>query len=262
MVAEDGLILAADTRVSYTDGSIADMQKIAGWAGKNGMYAVVHSAHDANAADSLIHGIRSKLEDEEVDGIKEVEDRIRRAFAEWYVPVHDDRPTIQLLFGCSLRDVAQRYLYLCEPPNTVKPIYEHYKAIGDGWQVSDPIHTWFEDRVPWAIHPCLCQISYMMYRAKKLRPSWVGGSTDVGILTDWQKPPYWINRVDMAMVESMGLVFDRHLSNFSSMAMGGNAQGMPEMMRFAEGFYSCELLYARQSLRTQFPDKTFIRIYT
>jgi hypothetical protein len=262
MVADTGLILAADTRVSYDDGSIADVQKITGWAGKDAMYAVVHSSHDANAADSLIHGIRTRLEDQEVNGIREVETQIRRAFKEWYVPVHDARPTIQLLLGCSLKGGTQPFLYYCEPPSTVKPIGECYTAIGDGWQVSDAIYKWFEDRSPWAIHPCLCQISYMMYRAKKLRPSSVGGYTDVGILTDWQTVPYWINRTDMAMVESFGLMLDRHLSNFASMAMGGNAKGMPEMMRFAEGFYSCELLYARQQLRSQFPEKTFIRIYT
>jgi hypothetical protein len=255
MVCEGGLILAADTRVSYQDGSIGDMSKITGFQSPNGTgtYIIVHSSHDANAANTLIADIRQGLEDNRFpESLPAVEAVIKGEMWKWYVPVHDDRPLIQLLIGAYIRGQSKHALYLCEPPNTVSPVYETYKAIGGGYLISDPIYKWFEDRAPWSAHASLCQISYMMYRAKKMHPGTIGGHTDVGFLTDPVTVPYWINRLDMVGAESHGLFLDRHISNFASLIVGKSGQDMQAILRTAEGIHSCAVLYGSRRFKTQF----------
>lgn len=259
MVCKEGLILAADTRVAYQDGTIGDMQKVAGFGAANGMFVIVHSADDANAANSLIREIKLRIEDQTIADFADAEQKIKEAMLEWYAPAHDDRPVIQLLVGACMEGDPDRVLYLCQPPNTVSPIYENYKAIGDGWRISDPIWQWFDDGSPWPVHACLCQVSYMVYRAKKLLPGSVGGHTDVGLLTEPSTAPYWIERVSMACAEAYGLAFDRHLSRVASLAMAGNAQGLADIAKTSESIYSCSLMYARAEFHCQFPDKTIRR---
>ena len=210
-----------------------------------------------NAANSLIGDIRQGLEDNQFpESLPAVETRIKMEMQKSYVPVHENRPVIQLLIGASIHGHSQQILYFCEPPITVSRLYENYRAIGDGWRVSDPIYKWYEDRAPWSPHACLCQISYMMYRAKKTLPGTIGGHIDVGFLTDAQTVPYWINRRDMAEVEAYGLPFDRHLSNFASAAVGKNTEGTEAILRITEGIHSCSLLYSCRRFRTQFETYT------
>jgi len=238
MVCDNGLMLAADTRMSYQDGLIAEAPKITGFQTSNvtGTYIIVHSAQDANAANSLIGDIQQGLEDNRFpENLPSIEATIKNEMQKWYVPIHDARPFIQLLIGAAIQGQSRRILYLCEPPNTVARVYENYKAIGEGYGISDPIYKWFEDRFPWSPHACLCQISYMMYRAKKLLPGSIGGNTDVALLTDAPTVPFWINRLDMASAEAYGINFDRYLSNVASVIVGKNPEGVQEILKTAEG---------------------------
>jgi len=248
-VCEGGLMIAADTRVSYQDGTIGDVQKVTGFAAHDGMLTIAHSSHDANAADSLIRKIRERIENSAVGNFSEVEHRIEDALREWYVPIHDDRPTIQLLVGaCVQSSQSERALYLCEPPNTVSRIWDSYRAIGDGWRISDPIYKWFERRESRSAHACLCQISYMMHRAKKLLPGSVGGQTDVAFLIGAATAPYWIKRVNMATAEAYGINLDCQLSSITSAIMGNNPG---EIAGLLEGIEQCNLLYSSLRSHTQ-----------
>jgi hypothetical protein len=261
MGSPQGLLLAADTRISYQDGSISDTEKVVGFAGPSGMFVIAHASHDTNAANSLIAAIRYRLETQPAVNYPEVENKIKEALLECHVTGYDVQSEIQLLIGACVRDEPYGWaLYLCEPPNKISPIYDMYKAIGDGWRVSDPIYnTLFEARAPWEPHACLCQISYMMYRAKKLHPGTIGGHTDVRFLTNWQEVPHHINRVDMQQAEFYGVNLDRYFSRFASLMIGGVLRGDKDILETAEGIYSCSMLYAPIHFRCQFPDKPIVR---
>jgi hypothetical protein len=252
MVCDGGLMLAADTRLSYGDGTITtEATKLTGFASVGGMYAIAHSSEDANAANSLIGEIRLGLQNNNPKTFQVFEATVSSVLRTSYQPFHDNRPTIRLLIGACIEQEQDRGLYLCEPPNTVSRVYEHYKAVGDGWQVSDPIYKWFEDRAPWPPHACLCQISYMMYRAKKLFPGSVGGHTDVAFLTDPNSAPYWIKPLSMMTAEAYGINLDRYLSSITSAIMGQNCGDLDEILKTSEAAEMCNQLYSHLRFHTQ-----------
>lgn len=268
MRCEGGLMIATDTLLSYEGGPTQHVNKMAeGFCTKRSTYVITYSSTDANAATSLAREVKQKLEKADPPNSDVLESAIKSVMQKWYLPVHDERPRLQLLIGASIQGAEGAFLYVCEPPNSVNRIYGPYKAIGEGWTVSDPIYEWFyvgpsssfePQRIPQP-HVCLCQISYMMYRAKKLYPGWIGGDTDVAFLTEPLTVPYWIDRISMKVAESFGVIFDQHLAKLASMAVGGNAGGTEEILKTAESLYSCSLLYSRAEFRCQFPDKTILR---
>jgi hypothetical protein len=259
MLCEEGIILAADSRLSYDDDSIQDCVKVAGFLSSTGTFVVVHSSEDANAADSLVAEIKLRIEKSDPKTFEELQGAVKSALQRWYVPVHDDRPTMQLLLGASMQQEKERAMFYCEPPNTVKRVWDHYKAIGAGWRISDPIYERFRsDSVPSA-HSCLCQISYMMYRAKKLIPRSVGGSTDVGFITEPSTVPYWIERVSMASAEAYGLALDRNVAKLASLVMCGSLKGHEDVLKAAQDIYQMSFMYAAAVFRCQFPDKLIRR---
>ncbi len=262
MVCEGGVMLAADTRMSYGEGVMTtEAQKVTGFDSNGGMYVIVHSSEDAHAANSLIGEVRLGLQDTNPKTFSAFETTVRSVLQTSYQPIHDNRPIIRLLIGACVEQERDHGLYFCEPPNTVTRVYDNYKAIGDGWQVSDPIYEWFKDGAPWSPHACLCQISYMMYRAKKLLPGSIGGHTDVGFLKHWQTVPYWIERLDMADAEGRGTVFDGLVSQFASIVMLGSAGGAKALSTMADQIYQFNLHYGTLQFRCQFPDKTIRHLF-
>lgn len=261
MICKGGVILAADTRVSYGDPNtnVSDALKIDGFDSKNGTYAITHSSDDVNAAKSLIAEIRLKLETEDVPTFVDMEKAIKAVMREWYVFGYENRPNVQLLVGASLQKEKEHGLFLCEPPNTTSRVWDNYKAIGGGWVIADPIYDGlFRTTFPAMPHASLCQISYLMHKAKQVLPGSVGGDTDVAVLTKPLTVPYWINRVDMKVAEGYGMNFDHTLSTFASLIMSGNHGGTETIMKIADGIYSCGLMYGRLEFRCQFPDKTIL----
>src|SRR5208337_121977 len=102
MQCKDGIVLAADTRVSYQDGSISDITKVQSIYTGNGVYAIAQSSHDANAASSLMAEIRTGLLSENPASFPDIENVIKHVMREWYVPVYENRPTVHLLIGACL----------------------------------------------------------------------------------------------------------------------------------------------------------------
>jgi hypothetical protein len=252
MICTEGIILAADSRLSYDDDSIQDCVKVTGFQSSSGTYITAHSSEDANAAESLVSNIKLRIEKSDPKAFESLESTVKSALKNWYVPVHDNRPTMQLLLGASIREEPDHALYFCEPPNTVKRVWEYYKAIGAGWRISDPIYERFKDSVIPSAHTSLCQISYMMYCAKKIIPRSVGGSTDVGFITDYARVPYWIERVSMASAEGVGMALDRHLVKLSNLIMAGSLKGHEDIAQTASGIYQMSMMYASLEFKCQF----------
>ena len=259
MICENGLMLATDTRLSYEGGAISHANKLTGFCTKMATYAIAHSSTDANAASSLMSEIQVKLEKADPKNNAVLEAAIKDVLQKWYVPVYDNRPTVGLLIGACIQGMPERdrfLLYACEPPITVTRIYMPYKAIGKGWEVSDPIYEWFKTESSPKPHACLCQISYMMYRAKKTFPGWIGGDTDVAFLTEPLTVPYWIDRFDMGKAEAYGAIFDATIADVATVITGNVPRGEADIRRVGSRVYSCGDLYRAVEFRCQFWDKT------
>lgn len=208
MQCQGGVILAADTRLSYDGGPVSEGRKLAGFQSDTGTYAIAQSSYDAHAASTLMSEIQATVQADDPQTFAALERAIKDAMARWYPPVYENRPPIQLLVAASLRRENERGLYYCEPPSTASREWESYKAIGEGRMISDPIYNaWFKDGSPWPPHASLCQLSYMMYKGKQLLPASVGGNTDVGLLTEPATVPRWVERVAMAQAEAHGTFF-------------------------------------------------------
>lgn len=255
---QGGVILAADTRLSYGAGQpVSEGSKMIGDQAGKCNFVIAQCTDDVYAASTVMEDIRAKLKSEKPETLSKLETAIKQALWEGYAPVHDNRPDIQLLLAAFVGD--EPALYFCSPPSTVSPLWGNYHAIGEARPISSEIGKWFETRTDWTAHERLCQLSYIMYRAKLLQPDSVGGHTDVAVLSNWEDVPLWIEHLSMDVAESHGMAFDRHLAELACMAVGGKAKGTEEIIKTAESLYSCSLLYARAEFRCQFPDKTIRR---
>jgi hypothetical protein len=153
MFCEGGLLLPADTRISFAS-AVSDAQKLAGLTSNSGMYVVAHSSADVNAANSLIGEIERKMGNADPKTFAVFESAVRDILRKSYVPVYDNRPTIQLLIGVCVQQETSPALYFCEPPNTVLRIYDNYKAIGDGWAVANLTGPIFCTKWIVSVTPC------------------------------------------------------------------------------------------------------------
>jgi len=262
MACQRGLVLAADTRVSYADGTVSDMEKLCSFTTPAGMFAIAQSSHDANAANSLVRNIQYAFEHQnlELSAFDTLETLIEMQMQRWYVPTHDNRPTVHLLVGMCLEGNLDRRLYFCEPPNTVTQIIGDYKAIGDGWVIADPIYNhWLQQGFPRSSpHACLCRISYLMHKAKQSMPAAIGGHTDAVVVTEKSNFPYSVGRVSMASAEAYGLALDRSIAKVCSHVMSGDSGGMQTTMKIAEGVYQMSLNYSRLEFHCSMPPNVTI----
>lgn len=253
MRCKSEVILAADTRLSYGPGRpVSEGQKMTNWQCGSCNVVIAQSADDVYAANSVMADIIAKIKVDCPDSLPQLENAVEQVMLESYAPVHDNRPYIQLLVAACVGE--EKALYFCTPPNTMSPIWDDCHAIGEAHPVVNEIGKWFETHKDQTAHERLCQLSYMMYRAKLLYPDSVGGHTDVAVLTDSQNVPLWIERISMDVAESYGIALERHLSQLMSLVMGGSLKGHEDILKAAEGIYSCSMMYAAAEFRCQFPD--------
>jgi hypothetical protein len=242
MACPTGFVFAADTRLAFEDGSVSDMSKMSVFDAGQGQFAIVQSSYDANAGNSLMHEVATKIQ--AANGI-DVQDAIKEAMQLWYLPVHENRPVVQLLVGAHF--TGSRDMYFCEPPHTVSPVTASYMAIGGGRVVTDPIYShWFAKWYPRLPHACLCRISYLMHKAKQLYPAHVGGHTDAAFISAFSDFPYFIQRRSMADAETIAAELDHYLAGIACCAMSATSQpdasyfAQQSMQGFARFEFCCE----------------------
>lgn len=257
MQCKNGLLIGADTRISYYGEPISEGMKLTGFDSPSGTYVIAQSSEDVHAAHTLMGEIQANIQACDPKTFRALESAVKDVMGAWYAPVYDNRPIVRLLLGVCLQQETEKGLYFCEPPNTASRVYENYKAIGEGRSISDPIYdAWFKGGSPWPRHASICQLSYLMYKAKQLLPASIGGHTDVALLTEPLTVPYWITQLSMECAESWGVSFDRGLSKLVSSAIAGNQGGTEEIMTMAQGIYQSSLTYSRLEFHCQFPDET------
>src|SRR5271165_5301577 len=256
MLCEDGLLLAADTRLSYTDGSVAEAIKLKAFEAGNGVFGIVQSSSDFHAAESLVSEFKEKLKATPPTSRLGFVAIAKKILSDWYVPVHENRPDVQLLVGFLLEG-GEWGFYFCEPPNTVTFIHDKYKAIGDARVFTDPIYTgWFDNGPIPSPFTALCQTSYIMQKAKKLHPVSVGGNTDAALLLKGSTAPLFIKRLDMMTAEGYGSTLDGLLSGFVGIIMGNRSDGPGAISDLGKQIFEFGLDYTKVEFHCQFPDKT------
>jgi len=259
MLCEDGLLFVADTRLYYPDGSVGEGIKLKAFESGTGVIAIVQSSDDFHAGESLVAELREELKGNPPKSRLDFVAIAKKVMGDWYVPVYENRPSVQLLIGFLLPPQEWGF-YFCEPPNTVTFLHDKYKAIGDARVITDPIYTaWFDNGPLSSPHIVLCQAAFMMHKAKKLHPGSVGGDTDAALLVKGSGNPLFIKRLDMRDAEGRGENLDGLLSRFAAIIMGNSSNGPEDISQMGQQIFEYDLDYTKLEFHCQFPDKTIRR---
>ena len=216
VICRGGLIIAADTRMSTSDGFCFDACKVKPFLTPSGVFTIAYASESGNAGETLVNEVTSDLTAKNPDSLNGVEQWLKAAMTRWYSEYREE-PKTQLIVGTFIDHGTG--LYFCQPPNTVtrKTLSDSsngYVAIGLGASVTDPLFRTLFGPVL-SPHICLREISYLMYRAKK-ENAFCGGNTDAVFLREEHAEPLLIKRLDMAQSESFGSRVDYALARTAS----------------------------------------------
>jgi hypothetical protein len=230
MLYLNGVIIAADTQLTWPDGRTEDRTKIESFSAVTGTYAIAASSTDHDASDTLVASIKRDIEAVDPKSSIGLETAIKGTMAGWYETYRhhptEQRPVVQLLIGATIRNGESGAqdeigLYQCEPSSTMnrKTLANSggYVAIGEAKAIADPLYktlfVGFRNAKLASVHVCLGRISYLMFRAKKEFRSSVGGDTDVAVLRNGRVEPQWVDIVDMRVAEDYGRNLNAALAN-------------------------------------------------
>jgi len=232
MLCQGGVVVAADTQMTWPDGTTYDATKIQSTSTPTLAIAIAYTCLDMNAAESLVRNLIRDVEmasPRSPSGLEDIIGSRMEAWSKTYI-VHNDRPDVSLIVAARLTDpslngTTEFRLYFCEPPGTIvqKTIENSsgYVAAGAGMIVTDPLfRTIFGPLV--SPRRCLGQLSYLMYRAKKDCRGACGGRTDAVLITEEHSAPLWIEWVHLKHAELRGKLLDETLAKVASALMARN----------------------------------------
>ncbi len=255
MLCEGGMIVAADTQMTYTDGTTYDSAKIKTLRAATGAYVIAYSCLEINPAQALASDILSDLNLSDPKSLIGVEDIVKSRLRQWaeMPTAGNDRPQIAFILGCRLDTTPNNSdclgLYLCESSGILlrKTVEDSngYIAIGAGSVVTDPLFRMLFDS---PVHPrlCLSQLSYLMYRAKKDCRGACGGGTDAVLLRSDNPEPARIDGILLAE-QRYGAMLDRMLSRITAQILSRN--GFDDKSRFTKFF---DEHFSRKMIRQDF----------
>lgn len=242
MLCQGGIVVAADTQMTYADGTTYDSTKVKTLRATTGAYVISYSCLEINPAEALGNDILSDLNLADPKSFSGVEDIVRSRLKQYaeMPTLRDDRPHIAFILGCRLDPTPNNSdclgLYLCESSGialrkTVETS-KGYVAIGAGAVVTDPLFRMLFGPL---VHPrvCLAQLSYLMYRAKKDCRGACGGGTDAVLLRTDDTEPAWIEGMIWAE-KKYGGALDETLSRIAAKIMSRN--GFDDKSRFKDFF--------------------------
>jgi len=212
MLCDGGIVVAADTRTVYADGSTAHMRKIKVASSADAAFVAAFASSDVPSTETLLTDIFSDLNSEARTSLPKCEEAVRAQMAKWDASHPHGAPDTEFIFAAALPN--DHALYHCRPPNAMNR--KAYIAIGQGAAIVDPIRNilFKEKRGP---RTTLKEIAYLMYRAKNDYGSACGGETFAAFLR--ATPPAAIEvkymslaekasvRIDEAMRRVLGAIF-------------------------------------------------------
>ncbi|MGB6473409.1 MAG: hypothetical protein WBF04_04935 [Candidatus Sulfotelmatobacter sp.] len=176
----DGVIVAADSKVVFSDGSTNSGNKLfLSLSPERAMFSIADAAEDALAAKTVAGDISSAF----VNAHREKKDPaklLRRAMGTWYRSYgHSQVPVLEFLVG---KVIVNEWagLYYLQPPSTV--LWQAPFAIGRGARPVEPLLGLLSNNKN-ALKPQLMLLAYLMYLAKKEEGSACGGHTSVLVIT-------------------------------------------------------------------------------
>lgn len=195
MLCREGVIIAADTKVTDTNGAVTQGCKATPFVGKNETFAIANASNDANAASTMIRKIQSALQSTPFKNWTDMEEVIAYEMTE-FSNAFKSPPEHQLILGAVIKGLGAG-LYFCEPPNTVLPKGSYISA-GGGASVADQLQdSLFRFSASYLPAQFACrQIAYLMYRAKKEQALCGGGTTATFLAADGREPE-WVRSIDL-----------------------------------------------------------------
>jgi 20S proteasome alpha/beta subunit len=172
----DGVIVAADSKVVFSDGSTDTDTKLSlSMSPERAMLAIADAAEDGRAAKTVAGGIGSAFIDAHRER-KSPEILLRNAMGRWYRSYgHSQPPGIEFLVGKVIVD-NWAGLYYLQPPSTI--LLKAPMAIGRGARPVEPLLGLLDnEKTP--LKSQLLLIAYLMHLAKEEEGSACGGRTTV-----------------------------------------------------------------------------------
>lgn len=223
VLCTEGIVVAADTKITATDGTTSIGPKVLTSVTEDGNFVIANASNDGNAANTLIPDLFEAIQQQKPLSLIQLEKIVRGEMAHWAAQFPQGAPSIQMILGAEIKHAEhpnQRFgggmgLYFCEPPNTMvwRDYFDDskgYVAIGTGSAITDPIFRTLFSNTGTA-KSRLMEISYLMYRAKQDAGSFCGGHTNAVILKREATYPLWVNYQSMIAAEKLGPLFDQVL---------------------------------------------------
>jgi 20S proteasome alpha/beta subunit len=176
----DGVIVAADSKVVFSDGSTDSGNKLfLSLSPERAMFSIADAAEDAHAAKTVAGDISSAFVNAHREG-KDSAKLLKRVMGTWYRSYgHSQVPVLEFLVGKVIVDKWVGLYYL-QPPSTV--LWQAPFAIGRGARPVEPLLSLLSNGKN-ALKPQLLLLAYLMYLAKKEEGSSCGGHTSVLVIT-------------------------------------------------------------------------------
>jgi hypothetical protein len=237
MYCDEGLIIAADTRVALSDNTTRKGEKIRQAIADSGIYVAAVATDDANAALMLISDMLTDLQNLDPKNFAALELQVRNSMSEWAAN-YTTPPWVEVLLGAYIDSPPEieakkgggLRLYNCEAPNVMHPIDRDengvgYKAIGMPANVTDPLFRQLFSGFPGSVNSSLHRVAYLMYRAKRDAATYCGDETDTFFVKNEFAPPLRVRRFDMEMAESNGGRVDHVISAAMSALYASSSTG-------------------------------------
>lgn len=232
-----GILIAADTLVTYPDGTAKEMTKVTSFRGKSGIFVIANASSDLNATRTMVNSLTDRLAKAQISDVRELQKQFSEETLAWYGKLANDQAS-QLVFGCKLDQDAPRLFY-CEPPSTFLPITDGYVGAGGGAFVTDPLHKKLFGTTS-ALTPvqvALRRMSYLIYRAKQ-ENALCGKRTTCTVIGVDSMQPIEVNVLDLEAAEKYGTQLDFLLGATATLYLGSieenidtNAQGIASMLK-------------------------------
>lgn len=193
----DGVIVGADTKVVFSDGSTTSGGKLfLSLSPERALFAIADASEDARASKTLGQDISAAFVDAHREK-KKPENLVRKAMGKWHRSYGQSQvPATEFIVGKVIVD-QWIGLYYCQPPSTV--LWQNPLAIGRGARPVESLLGLLSDhKCP--LKPKLLMLAYLMYVAKKEEGSACGGETSVMVLS---KAGTWafVGQDEMAQAE-------------------------------------------------------------
>jgi hypothetical protein len=227
MLCKGGVIVAADTQLTWPDGRTEYGPKVHEFSTKTGTFVIAIATSDIEAASPFISNVKRDL-DKPIKSLLGVENAIKETMKKWSSFFHfrEDRNDISFILAAQIKDHAPEDkdttgLFLCQLPMTVsRKTFDNakgYVAIGCAKPATDPLfNVLFGGNVPASPRTSLGRASYLLYRAKKDFRGGCGGDTDAVFLSEDGRA-FWIEQLSMTIAESHGEHVDELLGKTASL---------------------------------------------